>query len=216
MATGTKQRIVEHLQRVTFATASELANLCSVSDAAMRQHLEQLETDGVVQREASAVVPGTRGRPATAWRLHDMAGSGFPDSFPNRHSDLALDLIDSIVEQLGHDALDRVLADRGDRQAAVYCEQIGTHHTLHERVELLAAAREAEGYKAEAIIDDDGSMLLVEHHCAIGDAARACPRLCDSELAVFRSVLGPEADIAREKHTLAGDGRCVYRITAAH
>jgi len=216
VATGTKQRIVEHLQRVPSASVAELAAACVVTDAAMRQHLEQLETDGVVVRDAASVPAGTRGRPATAWRLcatTSAASAGFPAAFPNRHGDLAVDLIDSIVERLGPDALDQVLAERGDRQAAQYCERIGAHHSLIERVTLLAAARDAEGYKAEAVVNSDGSVSLVEHHCAIDDAARACARLCDSELAVFRSVLGPDTDVVREQHALAGDGRCSYRVT---
>ena len=213
MATGTKQRIVEHLQRVASSTVSELAALCSVSDAAMRQHLEQLESDGVVARDSSVPAPGARGRPATAWRLHESAGTGFPETFPNRHGDLAVDLVESIEGRLGPDALDLVLAERGDRQAALYCEQIGPRPDLADRVAALAAIRDAEGYRAESTVEDDGSIVLVEHHCAIGDAARACGRLCDSELAVFRSVLGPEVDVTRERHLIAGDGRCVYRVT---
>ena len=215
MATGTKQRIVEHLQRVASSTVSELATTCSVTDAAMRQHLEQLEADGVVVREAGPAQLGTRGRPATAWRLHESAGTGFPLAFPNRHGDLAVDLIESIIERLGPDALDQVLSERGDRQAAAYCEQIGPHHSIPERVSILASIRDAEGYKAESVVDSDGSVLLIEHHCAIGDAARACTRLCDSELAVFRSVLGPDVDVTREKHLVDGDGRCVYRVGPA-
>ena len=216
MATGTKQRIVDHLQRVPSASASDIASVCAVTDTAMRQHLEQLEADGVVVRDHSSVPAGVRGRPATMWRLHESAHAGFPSSFPNRHGDLVVDLIDSIVDRLGPDALDQVLAERGDRQAAVYCERIGPHQSLIERVTLLAAARDAEGYKAEAVVNPDGSVSLIEHHCAIGDAARACGRLCDSELAVFRSVLGPDTHVVRERHALAGDGRCSYRVTAAH
>ena len=49
---GTKQRIVEFLQTVPSATAPELARLTAVSDAAMRQHLEQLESAGVVRRDS--------------------------------------------------------------------------------------------------------------------------------------------------------------------
>ncbi|MEY3823700.1 MAG: hypothetical protein RL628_1808, partial [Actinomycetota bacterium] len=51
VATGhTKQRVIEHLQVVQSSTAPEMARLCAVTDAAMRQHLEQLETEGLVCR----------------------------------------------------------------------------------------------------------------------------------------------------------------------
>jgi predicted ArsR family transcriptional regulator len=66
---------------------------------------------------------------------------------------------------------------------------------------------------AEVVDADDGrGRLLIEHHCPVCDAARACQGLCRSELELFRSVLGPELEVTREQHLLSGDERCVYRV----
>ncbi|NDB04250.1 MAG: hypothetical protein EBX95_00590 [Acidimicrobiia bacterium] len=194
---GTKQRVVEHLQTVSSATAPELARLMGVTDAAMRQHLEQLELDGVVRRLAtdSPTDVRHRGRPAVHWALDlrdsQTAIDGFPTAFPDRHDELVVDLVRAIRDELG----------------------IVGSGTLLERVERLARQRDVEGYRADATSADDGSVTLTEHHCAIADAARSCGNLCESELVVFRRVLGPHASVERTQHAMSGDGRCSYRIT---
>lgn len=215
---GTKQRVVEHLQTVSSATAPELARLMGVTDAAMRQHLEQLELDGVVRRLAtdSPTDVRHRGRPAVHWALDlrdsQTAIDGFPTAFPDRHDELVVDLVRAIRDELGDDALERVIARRGEQQSVAYARIVGSG-TLLERVERLARQRDVEGYRADATSADDGSVTLTEHHCAIADAARSCGNLCESELVVFRRALGPHASVERTQHAMSGDGRCSYRIT---
>jgi predicted ArsR family transcriptional regulator len=212
---GTKQRIVEFLQTVPSATAPELARLTAVSDAAMRQHLEQLESAGVVRRDSPDSDVRHRGRPAVRWVLDRGAATtdGFASAFPDRHDDLALDLIDAVRAELGDAGVERVLARRGARQSDRYRRQLGDG-TLGERVSRLAALRDAEGYRAEAVACDDGSFVLAEHHCPIDSAARTCGALCESELAVFRASLGTTVKVQRLQHAPSGDSRCSYRISA--
>ncbi len=71
----------------------------------------------------------------------------------------------------------------------------------------------AEGYLAEAIPQGRSSVLLVEHHCPVCEAASACQGLCASELALFQRVLGDDVEVERVSHLLSGDQRCAYRIT---
>jgi predicted ArsR family transcriptional regulator len=83
-------------------------------------------------------------------------------------------------------------------------------------VRVLAARRDDEGYRAEAVDHGDGSMSLVEHHCAIEAAAAMCGELCESELKVFGKVLdrttGTKVKIRRVEHLAAGDTCCRYEI----
>jgi len=55
--------------------------------------------------------------------------------------------------------------------------------------------------------------LFIENHCPICAAANSCQGLCLSELELFQSVLGPAAHIERTEHIIAGNRRCVYRIS---
>ena len=65
---------------------------------------------------------------------------------------------------------------------------------------------------AEVQDGGDGSLLLLEHHCPICDAAQSCQAFCSTELELFSDALGPDAEVQREEHLLSGDLRCVYRV----
>jgi predicted ArsR family transcriptional regulator len=58
----------------------------------------------------------------------------------------------------------------------------------------------------------DGSLRLIENHCPICAAAEVCTGLCDGELALFESVLGPKVTVERTEYLLDGDRRCTYAI----
>ncbi len=60
-----------------------------------------------------------------------------------------------------------------------------------------------------------GRFLLIENHCPICAAARACQGLCRSELAIFRAVLGPDVSVERIEHIPTGARRCAYRVRSA-
>jgi hypothetical protein len=65
---------------------------------------------------------------------------------------------------------------------------------------------------AESRAEGDG-YVLIENHCPICVAAKACQGFCRVELDTFRDVLGPDVSVERTEHIVAGGRRCVYRIT---
>ena len=54
--------------------------------------------------------------------------------------------------------------------------------------------------------------MLVENNCAVHRVAERFPAVCAMELALFRKVLGPDVEVTRVAHTMAGDATCTYRI----
>jgi predicted ArsR family transcriptional regulator len=207
-----KRRIVDRLKRVESATVPELAADFDLTDTAVRQHLETLEENGLVER-APSPPPVGRGRPPVRWQLTAIAAELFPD----RHADLTVELIGSIRAALGEEGLERVLEARGQAQLSAYRKALPDPavSSVPVRVRRLAEVRSAEGYLAEVRSDDDGSLVLVEHHCPVCDAASACQGLCRTELDLFQAALGDDVTVERVQHLLSGDQRCAYRITAA-
>lgn len=201
----TKRRIVERLKRVESATATDLAAEFGLTDTALRQHLDALEDAGMVTR--SIAEPTGRGRPPVHWQLAPAA----TESFPDRHGDLTVELISSMRSTLGESALERVIAERSNRQTAAYSLALLDAHDLSDRLQRLADLRSDEGYLAEVQCTGD-DFVLIEHHCPIGEAAGACGALCTAELDVFRRVLGDDVTVTRTQHLLAGDRRCSYRV----
>ena len=203
-----KRRLLEYLKRSAPSTAADLARFLGVTEVAVRQHLQKLQEQGLVASRTG--VPGGRGRPPILWSLTEESR----DLFPDRHGELAIELIDAVRRTYGEEGIQELLRARGQQQTKQYRSAIpAATASLAERVRVLAKLRSNEGYMAEARVEGDGSMLLIEHHCPICDAARECQGLCSTEIDIFRRVLGRSVRVERTEHLLTGAHRCVYRIT---
>jgi predicted ArsR family transcriptional regulator len=66
---------------------------------------------------------------------------------------------------------------------------------------------------AEVKRENELSFLFIENHCPICAAAMTCQGFCDTELNLFRNVLGPEIAVERVEHIVSSNRRCTYRIT---
>jgi predicted ArsR family transcriptional regulator len=200
-----QDRILFHLKTRGSQTAAEVGLRLDMTSAGARQHLLKLETAGLVESEARRE---GRGRPRKYWRLAPRGHERFPD----RHSDLTLDLLRSMRDVFGERGLEQLIEHREHASIADYRRLVGERRSLHRKLTALAEIRSREGYMASVAKDTRGSFLFVENHCPICAAATACQGLCRSELAIFRAVLGTEVTVERIDHILAGARRCAYRI----
>jgi predicted ArsR family transcriptional regulator len=152
------------------------------------------------------------GRPKRVWSLAPASASRFPDS----HGELAAGMIAAARKAFGEKGLDRLIDARTEAQVKSYRPRLPARSApLARRVAALAKVRDEEGYLAASERNPDGSLTLVESHCPIGTAARACQGLCEGEIQLFRTLLGPSVEVERTEHVLAGGRRCAYRIRAA-
>lgn len=203
---ATRGVILDLLKREGEQSSSALAASLGVTPMAVRLHLYELEAEGIAAARSDR---RGRGRPTKLWSLTDEAARLFPDA----HQSLAVEMIKSVEELFGAEGLAKVVKKHGNMQRAAYSEKLKTARTLGERVKRLAAMRTGEGYMAEAR-RDGRDWLLVENHCPICSAARACSGLCAGELKVFSDVLGKDVKVEREEHILSGARRCAYRVRA--
>lgn len=188
------------------STAQQLAERLQLTSMAVRRHLEQGQEKGLLLTEDRA---DKVGRPARYWLLSDAGHARFPD----RHSELTVQLIEQVRELFGEAGLDKLITAREQTSEASYTARLARSQTLSQKVAGLVEARDAEGYMAQMETQADGSFLLVENHCPICAAATACQGFCKSELDVFQRTLGPGSRVERVEHALTGARRCVYRIT---
>ncbi|MEM8767833.1 MAG: metalloregulator ArsR/SmtB family transcription factor [Pseudomonadota bacterium] len=200
----TKDRLLLLLKSRGSQTTKDLAEALEISVPATRRHLESLSDLVYAEQESGAV-----GRPAQRWHLTDAAQGRFPDT----HSELTVKLLETIEHTLGRDALDAVIAERARETEAAYLALITPMKSLAGRLRRLTELRSQEGYMAEIEKTEDG-WLLLENHCPICAAARACQGFCRSELELFRKVLGPKAQVERVEYVLEGGRRCAYRVTS--
>lgn len=202
----TRDKILELLKQGGAQTAGELSTSLGITPVGTRQHLDRLASDGLV--DASEHIEGV-GRPRKRWFLTEQGHRTFPD----RHENLTVELLSAIRSTFGEDGLDTLLARRTRTQLSRYRAAMPkSGAALGHHVRALARVRSEEGYMASAEKASDGSWRLIENHCPICAAAELCQGLCREELALFRRLLPKGTRIEREKHILAGERRCVYRI----
>jgi predicted ArsR family transcriptional regulator len=200
-----QDRILFQLKTRGPQTAADVGARLDITVPGARQHLLKLEAQTLVESEHRRE---GRGRPRQYWQLTQRGHARFPD----RHSDLTLDLMRSLRGVFGDQGMEALIAHRERASIADYLKLVGPQRSLRQKLTVLARIRSREGYMASVRAEPGGSFLLVEDHCPICAAATACQGLCRSELAVFRAVLGTDILIERIDHVLAGARRCAYRI----
>lgn len=205
LARSSGQRILMLLKMHGANTAAILGKKLGITGEAVRQQLVRLSEEGLV-----ACYSQSRGvgRPSQYWDLTPLGQKNFPDT----HAQLTVQLLGSVRNLLGDDALDTLISARESQTRAHYQAAMSQTTSLMERVQKLAELRSEEGYMAEVEQDKDGKLIFIENHCPICAAATACQGFCRAELNIFREILGADVKVEREEYILSGDRRCTYSI----
>lgn len=202
-----EQRLLRVVKRFGSASNQDIASDLGVSQEAVRQRINRLAQQGLIELHESR---GALGRPRRYWQLTAAGHSRFPDS----HAQLTVQLIDAAFSLQGEAGVDHLL---DAREAAIherYQQALEGVHRLEEKLEILTRLRNEEGYMARMEPLDDGSgWNLIEDHCPIGAAAGSCAGFCQSELRLFNRILAPQGQAERAEHMQQGARRCAYRIT---
>lgn len=218
---STKHEILQYLMKRTQATALELAESLEISPQAIRRHLKDLESEGLIRYES---VQTGMGRPQHIYELTTLGR----DRFPHSYDEFAVSFLDTLAETMGYDQLSQVLHKQWQRKAMHYRQLLGTG-SVRERVAQLVELRKAEGYMAEwyaneqvksqkSIVKSDSTSsevegyIFIEHNCAISNVAESFPSVCGHELEMFAAVL-PDCTVERTHWIVNGEHRCGYLIT---
>jgi DeoR family transcriptional regulator, suf operon transcriptional repressor len=206
---STKQDILNYLLKQSQASAQELAGALNVSPQAIRRHLKDLESDGLIEHEA---IQASMGRPNFVYYLSREGR----DRLPDRYDEFALSLLNTLAETVGHDQVGTILRKQWERKAEEYRERLGTG-SIAERVANLVKLRQAEGYMAEWYpVDDSASaenskFIVTEYNCAISHIAESFPSVCGHELEMFAAAL-QDCTVERTHWLVNGEHRCGYLI----
>tara|TARA_R110001583_G_scaffold1542_3_gene11941 strand:- start:1572 stop:2189 length:618 start_codon:yes stop_codon:yes gene_type:complete len=200
----THVKILSLLKTQGALTAKTLAEKLGLTTMGIRQHVLALEESGdVTYKDEKAA----RGRPTRFWSLTEKSN----DHFANRHDELTVQLIDSVIAVFGDDGLDKLIANREESSMRAYRLALADRYGVEEKLTMLAKLRSDEGYMATVTFDDDFYWLL-ENHCPICAAATKCTNFCRSELQLFQRLLESVAVVTREEHIVEGARRCAYKV----
>jgi predicted ArsR family transcriptional regulator len=199
---ATRRTILYAIKTRGDARAEDLAGDLGVTVSAMRQHLQSLASDGLVEHRQ---VRDGRGRPRHLYHLTERADALFPRAYAEITNELL-----SYVDEADHELLEKVFRRRRDRRIKQANARLAGK-PFEERVAELTRILDEDGYVATVEPVGDGSFHVIERNCAILGIARKYNQACASEIEFIRSVL-PDAEVTRVSHIVAGARRCAYLV----
>ena len=205
MKKSAADRILMFLKMRGEATSLLISEELSITKEGARKHLLNLAQEGLI--EPTVKSEGV-GRPSTYYTLTEKGLAQFPDT----HAEITVQLLKSVKNLLGENALDLLISDREKNTHDRYEKALAKTKNLEQRLEVLAIARSKEGYMAEWK-KEGNDYFLIENHCPICAAATECQGFCRAELSNFQSLLGKEYTVERVDHIISGGQRCVYKIS---
>ncbi len=199
----TKNDILQHLLKRGEVTAQDFAEKLDISPQAIRKHLKDLETEGLIYHRAEQL---GMGRPQFIYALTTAGRDRFPDSY----NQFAVNFLDTLIDTLGKEQVSEVLHKQWQRKAESYKSQLGAG-SVRQKLEKLAEIRRAEGYVTEWFpVENTQNFILTEYNCAIAHVAESFPSVCGHELEMFATVL--DCPVERTHWMVDGEHRCGYLI----
>ncbi|MDH6253475.1 putative ArsR family transcriptional regulator [Chryseobacterium sp. H1D6B] len=199
------ERILMFLKMRGEATSLLISEELSITKEGARKHLLNLAEEGLIVSVAKSEGVG---RPSTYYTLTEKGLSQFPDT----HADVTVQLLRSVKNVLGDNALDLLINDREKITYQRYEKALMKASSLEQRLDILAEIRSREGYMAEWK-KEGKEYFLIENHCPICAAASECQGFCRAELSNFQTLIGSEYKVERIQHILSGGQRCMYKIS---
>jgi DeoR family suf operon transcriptional repressor len=186
-------------------SVSQLVLQAGVTATAVRQRLNRLLREGLIQRET---VSGARGRPSHKYKLTDKGRRSAGANF----ADLAVALWQEIREIKDVEVRRGLLQRLSKRLAGHYAQQI-QGESLGERMESLAAMFSARQIPFEvhdtAVSTENRSLpVLNAHACPYPDLAEQDQSICAMERLMFSELLGENVKLANCR--LNGDSCCTF------
>jgi len=199
-----QRRVLVVLKRLGEATADDLAKTLEISASAVRQHLSALRSAGYIDAEQQRGQPG---RPADRFHTTELTEAMFVKDTSN----LSIELL-SHMEEEDPGLVTRVFERRRQRRVAETADKLAGK-TLGEKVAVLAAELDAEGYLADFDQIDTTHFRINLHSCAMWAVASRYGQACATELDYLRELL-PETTIERITHKAAGAHVCAYEVSS--
>ncbi|HCA06182.1 metalloregulator ArsR/SmtB family transcription factor [Chryseobacterium sp.] len=198
-------RILMFLKMRGETTSLLISKELSITKEGARKHLLNLAEEGLIR---SVTKSEGVGRPSTYYTLTEKGLAQFPDS----HADVTVQILRSVKNLLGENALNLLINDREKNTYERYEKALVKAESLEQRLDVLVKVRSEEGYMAEWT-KEGNDYFLIENHCPICAAATECQGFCRAELSNFQNLIGKNYQVERINHILSGGQRCVYKIS---
>jgi predicted ArsR family transcriptional regulator len=201
----TRKSILMLLKQNGPETISSLSSKLNISSEGIRLHLIQLERDGYIKRNTEKSA-SKGGRPAIRISLTSKGET----IFPKHYNALTNEVIDTVDQQLGRDAVKKVLSAMVDNRVRDWEPRL-KGLSLAEKLKSLKNLYMPNDLFMDVDYDcETKSSILIERNCPFYDVAMQRPVLCNVTINALTRLLGYR--VVREKRFQNGDGCCVFKV----
>lgn len=201
-AGNTKEQILALLKQNGSMTIMELANEITITEMAVRRHIQTLEREKLVR---SDMKKQTMGRPSKVYRLAEQG----EDYFPKKYKEFSMELINGLIEAGQEQLLKDILQKRKMRLLEKY-KHDHKKEDLQKRLGKLMDIQELDGYMPQMEVENDKTHFK-ELNCPYIDIAKEFPQLCQIEIEFIKEFL-ELSSITVEKSMSDGHSCCHYII----
>ncbi len=185
-------------------TVSSIARELSITEMAVRRHLNTLERDHVVE---TTLYRQAMGRPTNVYQL----SAGGQELFPRNYQELTIDLLRTIQEDEGLVRIQTLFTKRKEKLRLRYEKRMFLKD-FESRVYELEKIQNELGYMAEVTRDDEGNFIFKEYNCPIAAVAKEFPVVCESEINLFKDLLETNEIKCQMCMATGQEPHCYYKI----
>jgi predicted ArsR family transcriptional regulator len=188
---STRMEVLELLRLKGRCSAETIATDLGITPNAIRQHLTNLERDGLV---VSHPEKSGRGRPALMFELTERADS----VFPKRYGQLATMVLTELQEIGGPQMLDEVFERVAERHAGAMQKDL-EGLSFDDKLERVVAWIGRAGTLAETEQTEDGTRVTI-HNCPFRNTALKFPQVCTITPHLISRLTGAAVSQAESIH----------------
>ncbi len=195
-------RIMLALKKNGKMSLVELSEEIGISKMAILNHLQKMESKGLVERY---LVKSSVGRPYYVFKTTDNSRLGMDSS----NNEMLENLLDFLEKTGNNDLVTKFLSERYSSVRLDYEKQLSKFND-REKVQELSRIREKENYYPELKETGKDGFELLEYNCPIFEISRKFGVACSLETQLFASVL--QMDVNSTHRQVNGSDVCRFLI----
>lgn len=202
---GAKRSLLDAIKQRGPTSIDEATAQLSLAKTTVRQHLLQLERQGLVRRSYDKSGPG---RPQVVFEISEV-GQGL---YPTQEPALLRELLEFLKKDGQVKAIERFFEGYWQRRRERFEELLaatrGRTADTRARVDALVQLLESEGFMPRVSRGSGGKIVVRECNCPFQEAVRATSLPCQLESEFIRWAL--KSGVERTEYIPDGESACTY------
>lgn len=200
----TKEKVLYILKRDGEISMKELADYFTISDIAVRKHVQSLLWDGFIKKRRKRQEIG---RPL---HLYSLTKKGH-HTFPNQYDELPVKLLKDLERLEGKEVVENLLHYRKSEEEKEFLSKLSSED-FEERILEMIRLQEERGYMMDYIKKDNGDYEMKIFNCPIYNLASEFEQVCTNEETMYQNIF-PESEVNITSHLTKGAKYCSWTIS---